>query len=152
MSSTNFENSDPAQNSSVSRDFVPSFELTLKLIMALKSNYLRETFLIYLGKGEDKFRLLFAAGLSVKFLLKQKEEDDEFNERVKKGEITYGELVKFREEQINAIYCPICWGKIKKDDKVFQCRCTIIFHEKCFREENDSEDKCVACRNFFSLD
>ena len=54
MSSTNFENSDPAQNSSVSRDFVPSFELTLKLIMALKSNYLRETFLVLLGKGEDK--------------------------------------------------------------------------------------------------
>ena len=152
MSATNFENSDPAQNSSASPDFVPSFELTLKLIKALKNNHLREIFLILLGKGEDMFRLLVATDLSLKFLLIQKEEDDEFSERVKKGEITYGEYVKFQDEQINAIYCPICLGKIKKDDKIFLCGCRIIFHEKCFREEDGSEDKCRSGRNGFSLD
>ena len=108
---------------------------------------MQETFLEILGNGEGKSRLICAANLSLIFLTKQQQEADAFMEGIKKGEVTVGELIEFREDRINAIYCPLCLEEIKKDNKTIECSSfKNIFHEQWFREEYNSGDKCDECK------
>ena len=120
--------------------------------MRLKNNFLRETFLEILGDGKDKGRLECAANLGMTFLLKQQKEADEFWEKLKKGGVTVGEFIEFRNNRINAIYCPLCLEEIKKENKLVECRsCKDIYHEKCFRDEFNNDDMCWGCKNNFSF-
>ena len=145
MSSTDVKDSNPAENPTHS--LVITTQLVSNIIMSLKSEFLRDVLLLLLDNNEDNLSLTALFLRSIQLLVKQKEEEDEFKERVKAGDVTLGELIEFRESQIHAEYCLICLEKINKDNKTCQCACCMFaFHEQCFRNQNTG-DKCPACRN-----
>ena len=145
MSSTDVKDSNPAENPTHS--LVITTQLVSNIIMSLKSEFLRDVLLLLLDNNEDNLSLTALFLRSIQLLVKQKEEEDEFKERVKAGDVTLGELIEFRESQIHANYCLICLEKINKDNKTCQCACCMFaFHEQCFRNQNTG-DKCPACRN-----
>ena len=83
--------------------------------MSLKSEFLRAILMLLLGDGENQLCLIRAFDLSIKFLSKQKLEEDAFSERVKSGNVTLGELIEFQQSRVNSIYCLSCLEEIKKD-------------------------------------
>ena len=136
----------------ISSTFNPSFEQSYNIIMKLKNNFLRETFLDILGDGEDPNRLKCAFFYGIKYLSKQQKEADEFMEKVNRGEVTVGELFYFYQHRINAIYCVCCLEEIKEENKVTKCiECGNIFHEKCFNENFNFGGKCEACEKNMKL-
>ena len=146
MSSTDVKDSNPAENPAHSSSLVITAQLVFNIIMSLKNEFLRDILLLLLEENEDHLSLAALFLRSIKLLVKQKNEEDEFKERVKAGEVTLGELIEFRESQIHANYCLICFEKINKDNKICQCfSCMFVFHEQCFRKQNTGE-KCEACK------
>ena len=139
MSSNNVEDSKPAENPAQSSSLVITTQLVFNIIMSLKSEFLRDMSLA----------ALFLQ--SIKFLEKQMKEEDEFKERVKAGDVTLGELIEFRENQIYANYCLICLEKMNKDSKICQCAsCMFVFHEECFRKQN-TDDTCEECKKISAI-
>ena len=114
MSSSDLGDSSQVQNSENSFDSLLTFERVQDSLMEIKNNFMRETFLELLGNGEDKGKMKAAAILGISFLLKEREETDQFMERLKKGEVTVGEFMEFRNNRIYAIYCPLCLEQIKR--------------------------------------
>ena len=151
MSSTSVEGSNPTENPGHSSGIVIYFQLVCTIIMSLKSEFLKSILLLFLGESKDPLVLLSSFNLSVKFLLKQKAEEDEFMEREKAGDVTLEELIEFRQSRINAIYCLICIEEITKDNKIIECdSCKLIYHEQCFRKESTG-DKCGACNKLSAV-
>ena len=145
MSSTDVKDSNPAENPTHS--LVITAQLVFNIIMSLKSEFLRDILLLLLDNNEDNLSLTALFLRSIKLLVKQKEEEDEFKERVKAGDVTLGELIEFRESQIHADYCLICLEKINKDNKICQCdSCMLVYHEQCFRKQSTG-DICGGCQN-----
>ena len=125
-----------------------TFERVQNVIMRIKNNFMRETLLKVLDKSEDIGLLKKVAILGSSFLLKEQKETEQFMERVKKGEVTVGEVIEFRNKRIYAIYCPLCLEEIEKEQKLIRCSpCKEIYHEKCFRDEFINDDKCSECKN-----
>ena len=148
MSSSDLGDSSQVQNSEDSFDSLLTFERVQDSLMEIKNNFMRETFLELLGNGEDKGKMKAAAILGISFLLKEREETEQFMERLKKGEMTVGEFMEFRNNRIYAIYCPLCLEQIKKEQKLISCSsCKEIYHEKCFRDQFHNDDKCSQCKN-----
>ena len=147
MSSTNVKDSNPTENPGHSSCFVITAEMVYSIIMSLKCEFLRDILLLLLENNRDQLSLVALFLRSIKLLERQKKEEDEFNEKLKKGDVTLGEIIEFRESQVHADYCLICLEKINKDNKTCQCACCMFaFHEQCFRNQNTG-DKCPACRN-----
>ena len=144
MSSTDVKDSNPAKNPTHS--LVITAKLVFNIIMSLKNEFLRDTLLLLLENNEDQLTLIGLFLRAIKLVVKQKNEEDEFKERVKAGDVTLGELIEFRENQIHANYCLDCFEKINKDNKICKCAsCMLVFHKKCFRKQN-TDGICRACK------
>ena len=149
MSSTDVKDSNPAKNPTHS--LVITAQLVFNIIMSHKNEFLRDILLFLLENNEDQLSLMALFLRSIKLVVKQKNEEDEFNERVKAGDVTFGELIEFRESQIHANYCLICLEKINKDNKICQCvSCKYVYHEQCFRKQS-TDDKCEGCKKISAV-
>ena len=141
MKSSNFETSNFSEAIGAS----PSKEEVLPLIMSLKNNFLRQILSSYLDSTNNQLDILLVAIRSSLLLKKQKKEEKEMAEKIQKGDFTIKEIDEFSKRQVDAIYCLSCIEEIKDDDKVCFCTgCHLIYHQKCFGE---NENKCKCCQN-----
>ena len=151
MSSTNVKDSNPTENPGHSSRLVITAELVYSIIMTLKGEFLRDILLFLLENNRDQLSLVALFLRSIKLLERQKKEEDEFNEKLKKGDVTLGEIIEFRESQVHADYCLICLEKINKDSKICQCAsCMFVFHEECFRKQN-TDGICEECKKISAI-
>ena len=100
MSSTNVKDSNPTENQGHSSRLVITAELVYSIIMSLKGEFLRDILLLLLENNRDQLSLVALFLRSIKLLERQKKEEDEFNEKLKKGDVTLGEIIEFRESKI----------------------------------------------------
>ena len=96
MSSTNVKDSNPTENPGHSSRLVITAELVYSIIKSLKGEFLRDILLLLLENNRDQLSLVALFLRSIKLLERQKKEEDEFNEKLKKGDVTLGEIIEIR--------------------------------------------------------